>query len=81
MLNKWLIYIALKGNLQCHKRAIVLWQRLIDIFIALHVALVSCIPCLIEDENASNVESDLLLDHRNTGCQRISLKRLSDCSG
>ena len=71
MLDKWLLNIALNGILECHKKVLVLWQRLIDIFTVLNVVLASFIHCLMEDENANNVESDLLRDHGHTDCQRI----------
>ena len=71
MLDKWLLNIALNGILQCHKKVLILWQRLIDIFTAQNVVLASSIHCLMEDENASNAENDLLHDHRHTGCQRM----------
>ena len=71
MLDKWLLNIALKGILECHKKVFVLWQRLIDIFTVLNVAPASSIGCLMEDVNANNVESDLLLDRGNTDCQNI----------
>ncbi len=71
MLDKWLLNIALKGILECHKKVLVLWQRLIDIFTALIAALASSIHCLMEDGNANNAGSDLLLDHGNASCQNI----------
>jgi len=71
MLDKWLLNIALKGILECHKKVFVLWQRLIDIFTVLNVAPASFIHWVMEDGNASNVGSDLLLDHGNASCQNI----------
>jgi hypothetical protein len=71
MLDKWLLNIALKGILECHKRVFVLWQRLIDIFTVLNAAPASFIYWLTEDGNANNVGSDLLLEHGNAGCQDI----------
>lgn len=71
MLDKWLLNIALTGISECHKKVFVLWQRLIDIFTVLNVAPASFIHWVMEDGNASNVGSDLLLDHGNASCQNI----------
>jgi len=71
MLDKWLINIALRGFLMCHKRGLVLWHRLIGIFTALNVALGDCMYCPMADENASNAERNLPLAVRGIDCQGI----------
>ena len=71
MLDKWLIDLALKAILHCHKPTPILWQRLIDIFTVLNAAPASFIHWLMEDGNASNVGSDLLLEHGNASCQNM----------
>ena len=68
MLDKCLLDLALKAILHCHKPTPILWQRLIDIFTVLNVALGSCIHCLMEEENANSVRRNLLLDLRSIDC-------------
>ena len=68
MLVKWLIFLALMGIFGCHKPTPILWHRLIVIFIALHVALASCMYCLTEEGNADSVRRNLLLDLDSIDC-------------
>jgi len=69
MLDEWLINIALKGFLKCHKRKLVLWHRLIGIFIARNVALVGCMYCLTADGNVNNAARNSHPDVRGIACQ------------